>query len=125
MDRMIGTYLGTVINRRWRPRYRRRGFLHRGHGEYWFDRDGLSFRRFQAKTPMHIPYDAMCGVRNVSWHAWRWAPGKQIVCVTWIHEGQHLSSGFIFANNQPGDHSMTRSMRRRRASHSAPTPTPA
>ncbi len=59
MNKKVGAYLGTEIEETWWKRYRKDGFLARGNGEYWFEDDGLFFRRYLTRKPILISFSGI------------------------------------------------------------------
>ena len=99
MNKKVGAYLGTEIEETWWKRYRKDGFFARGNGEYWFEDDGLFFRRYLTHKPMLIPYSSIQAVRLGKWHAGQWRMGKPILKIVWIKEDHRLSSGFVVSRS--------------------------
>jgi len=97
MHKRVGAYLGTEIDETWWKRYRKDGFFARGKGEYWFEDEGLYFRRYLTKKPVAIPYAGIEKIQLGKWHAGQWRMGKSIVKIVWVKDGLRLSSGFVFA----------------------------
>ena len=99
MHKSAGAYLGTEIDETWWKRYRKDGFFARGNGEYWFEDDGMHFRRYLTKKPIIIPYNSIQELRLGKWHAGQWRMGKAIVKIMWVKDGLRLSSGFVFSRS--------------------------
>jgi hypothetical protein len=97
LDPVKGNYAGTVIDRRWWRRYRRKTFFARGSGRLWLEEEGLFFLRYLTRKPLFIPFPAMTGTRTARWHAGRWGGGRDFLVIDWRAEGLELSSGFLFS----------------------------
>lgn len=98
--RAHGNYLGTEVDERWYKRYRKNGFFARGSGEWWFEEDGLHFRRFLTRQPLVVPFQLVQQVKLGSWHAGKWVIVKRVIKLVWEKDGQTLSSGFMLARSQ-------------------------
>jgi hypothetical protein len=90
-----GHYLGTEVEGAWYRRYRKRGWLARGLGEYWIEDETLHFRRYMTSTLLKIPLWQVKSVQLGSWHAGRWVAGKRAIKLVWQEQGTLLSSGFV------------------------------
>jgi hypothetical protein len=112
MDRKRGHYLGTEIDERWWHRYTRDGLLARGMGEYWYDDQAFYFLRHLSRVPVVIPFVKMEGLKVGTWHAGRWAWGRPIVKLLWIHRGRSLSSGFVLSASMPEVEQLIEDLRR-------------
>jgi hypothetical protein len=99
-DRKRAHYLGTEIDEKWWRRYRREGLFARGLGRYWLEDGRLEFRRLLHHCPFAIPLAGVVEHKLGSWHAGRWAAGAPVVKIIWKHEGQRLSSGFVFSRDR-------------------------
>lgn len=95
-----GSYLGTEVDEKWYKRYRQDGFFARGSGEYWFEEDGLHFRRFLTKKALVVLFKSIRQVKLGSWHAGKWVIVKRVIKLVWEKDGQTLSSGFVLARSQ-------------------------
>ena len=100
MEKARGHYLGTEVDEKWYKRYRKDGFFARGNGEWWFEEDGLHFRRYLTKKALVIPFSLIKQVKLGSWHAGKWVIVKRVIKLVWEKDGQTMSSGFILARNQ-------------------------
>ena len=100
MDKARGHYLGTEIDEKWYKRYRQDGFFMRGNGEWWFEEEGLFFRRYLTKQPLVVPFRHIKQVKLGSWHAGKWVIAKRVIKLVWEKDGQTLSSGFILTRNK-------------------------
>jgi hypothetical protein len=100
MEKKRGHYLGTEVDEKWYKRYRKDGFFIRGNGEYWFEEDGLYFRRYLTKQPLVVPFHQIRQVKLGSWHAGKWVIAKRVIKLVWEKDGQTLSSGFILARGK-------------------------
>ncbi len=95
-----GRYLGTEIDEKWWKCFTKNGFFLRGNGEYWYDDKGFNFLRYLTKEPLTIPFSKGRSIEVGYWHGGRWAWGKPIVKLVWIHRGHLLSSGFTLASKK-------------------------
>jgi hypothetical protein len=102
MEKNIGHYLGTEIDEKWWKRYMQDGFLARGNGTYWFDRDAFCFRRYLTEEPLRIPYSDMENFSIGDWHAGRWNLGRPVAKIHWEQSGMKLSSGFAVDRDKSG-----------------------
>ena len=100
MDKGKGLYLGTEIDEKWWKRYRKNKMFARGNGEYWFDENGLYFRRYLTKAPIFIAYSAMQEIKLGKWHAGQWGMSIPVIKIVWDKDGQRLCSGFILSKNK-------------------------
>jgi len=98
-EKAKGAYLGTETDEKWWKRYRKNKLFMRGSGEYWYDDNGLYFRRFLTRSPLFFAFDLMREVRLGTWHAGKWCMGHPIIKIIWEMDGLRLSSGFIFTNS--------------------------
>jgi hypothetical protein len=101
MEPQRGHYLGTEIDGKWHKRYRGDGLFARGLGDYWVEGDVLRFRRYLTRTPLSIPLRRVDAVELGKWHAGRWLGSKRAIKLIWEHDGQQLSSGFVFTRTAP------------------------
>ena len=99
MNKRVGAYLGTEIDETWWKRYRKDGFFAQGNGEYWFEDDGLYFRRYLTRKPIILPYNCIQEIYLGKWHAGQWRMGKPILKIVWIKEDLRLSSGFLVSKS--------------------------
>ena len=100
MDKGKGLYLGTEIDEKWWKRYKKNKMFARGNGEYWFDEEGIYFRRYLTKTPIFIAYNDMQEIKLGKWHAGQWGMSIPIIKILWSRDGLNLSSGFILSKNK-------------------------
>jgi hypothetical protein len=92
-----GYYFGTEVDGRWWKRYRGKAFFARGNGEFWFDEQGLHFRKLLTTTPLSIPFSEMKGVRLGRWHAGKWGGGRPVLKIDFGRSGEALTAGFLLA----------------------------
>lgn len=115
------SYVGTELNGKWWKRYRRDGFFVRGNGTYALEDDAFTFKRLLLKEPLRIPYSAITGVGQGTWHAGKWLAGRPIVKIDWTGpDGSALSSGFGFATQEMAER-LTRQLNDRLAKRSRPS----
>lgn len=105
---ITGSYLGTELNGKWWKRYRQDGFFVRGNGHCTLEQDALAFKRLLMKQPLRIPYGAITGVRQGTWHAGKWLAGRPIVKIDWTApDGSAVSSGIGLGKHETAEALMT------------------
>ncbi len=112
MEKSKGHYIGTEIGEKWWKRYRKSHFFARGLGEYWQDQEGFYFLRRLTAQPIFIPFRQAIAVKIGTWHAGRWAMGRDIIKIIWENERLRLSSGFIVAGGKKQAHRLKENLER-------------
>lgn len=93
-----GYYVGTrkrAPRQWWRSGYRGFGWLTRGNGEVWLERDALCFRLFLTGAVRRIPLGEVLevAVDEGRWHMGRWT-GALALRITWRDDAQELVTKF-------------------------------